>query len=178
MRHKFHLLQDEIKYKVQSADRGAHARNAISVPITSLSEIQIRDGPSALIAWQRQKGRHLMLRGEWRPNSSWLSMISQSYITQLLSYKDRNKKEKGWCLWISASLEKCVIILFEKEFKSCKKKMWFVSRRSGSKGVNAFQWICGYHPLSVLLNSIMRAEQFSSVQWVQDLHDMPQSVML
>lgn len=149
MRRKFHLLQDEIKYKVQSADRSAHARNAIFMPITSLSEVQIRDGPSALIAWQRQKGRHLMLRGEWRPNSSWLSMIFQSYITQLLSYNDRNKKEKGWRveLWISTSLEKCVIILSRRGSKTAKNavgisKVWIEGCKRLSKNLWLSSIIC------------------------------------
>lgn len=156
MRHKFHLLQDEIKYKVQSADRSAHARNAIFVPITALSEMQIRDGPLALIAWQRQKGRHSMLRGEWRPISSWLSMIFQSYITQLLSYKDRNKKKKGWRieLWISTSLEKCgytytytVVILSRRSSKTTKNavgisKVWIKGCERLSKNLWLSSIIC------------------------------------
>lgn len=64
-----------------------------------------------------------------------------------------------------------------KEFRNRKKCGWY-REGLGSKGVNTFQRICDYHLLSVLLNSIMRAKQFSSIQWVQDLHDMPQSVML
>lgn len=175
MRHKFHLLQDEIKYKVQSARqertrkerhfRADHVFEWDANPWRPVcADCLTTPKGETLDAERRMKAKLIMAVYDFS------ELYSATFVIQ--GQKQEGKGLACRTLNIHFFIKMC-------DYRVQKQQnMQFVSQRSGSKGVNAFQRICGYPLLSGLLNLIMRAEHFSSIQWVQDLHDMPQSVML